>query len=151
MELLQLFPQARSYLVLAEGWKDKSGVDNNNLSEVMDTLTIKWSTVASLPYPISSAVATICGDRLYLGCGLSADIINPTTTVVKCEARDLLQSRPQLATSHQTWSLRSPPVRAISLNSARGRSHTFTHRVRNGRGYDRAVFAIVCSKRDAFE
>ena len=37
--------------------------------EVMDTNTRQWSTVSSLPHPLYSASATICGDRVYLGGG----------------------------------------------------------------------------------
>ena len=34
--------------------------------EVMDTDTLQWSTASSLPYPLSDATATACGDRVYL-------------------------------------------------------------------------------------
>ena len=34
--------------------------------EVMDSDTLQWSTVSSLPQPLSNATATVCGDRVYL-------------------------------------------------------------------------------------
>ena len=59
--------------------------------EVMDTQTFHWSTVASLPHPLSQATATICGSRLYLGGGFSG---GATNSVLMCEVSDLLQSQP---------------------------------------------------------
>ena len=38
--------------------------------EVMDTETLQWSTVSSLPQPCYSALATVCGDTVYLVGGL---------------------------------------------------------------------------------
>ena len=95
-----------TYLIVAGGWTDKI---MNRLSEVevMETQTLRWSTVASLPHPVSNAVATICGDRLYLGGGFRAGVGNPTKSVVMCEVRDLLQSRPQSLATRQGL---SPPV-----------------------------------------
>ena len=57
--------------------------------EVMDIQTLQWSTVASLPLPFSNATATICGDRLYIGGGVSTGW-NATESVVMCEVKDLL-------------------------------------------------------------
>ena len=59
--------------------------------EVLDIQTLRWFTVASLPYPLWQATATICGDRLYI----SAAYPGPTKSVVMCEMKDLLQSQPQ--------------------------------------------------------
>ena len=74
-------------LIVAGGWG--TGVKETEV-EVMDTQTLQWSTAASLPLPLSSATATICGDRLYLGGGISP----VTKSVLECEVKDLLQSRP---------------------------------------------------------
>ena len=38
--------------------------------EVMDTDTLQWSTASSLPQPCYSALATVCGDTVYLVGGL---------------------------------------------------------------------------------
>ena len=92
-------------LIVAGGWgpdKDKAPV------EVMNTQTLHWSTVASLPHPLWQATATICGSRLYLGCGIKTN--DSTKSVLMCEVSDLLQSQPpslatRLGLSHcrQVW------------------------------------------------
>ena len=38
--------------------------------EVMDTETHQWSTAADLPQPMYNASATVCGDQLYMLCGV---------------------------------------------------------------------------------
>ena len=107
-------------LIVAGGFgpdKEKAPV------EVMDTQTLQWSTVASLPHPLWLATATICGDRLYLGDGLGA-----TKSVLMCEVKDLLQSKPQsqaTRTGHsescQVWKEVAPlPVARSSLVTFQG-------------------------------
>jgi len=44
-----------------------------NTVEVMNTDTHKWSTATSLPYPLSGATATVCGDRMYVVGGYDQD------------------------------------------------------------------------------
>ena len=115
-----------TYLIVAGGWKDNVGFEKRSQVEVMETLTLKWFTVASLPHPVSSAVATICGDRLYLGGGFSA--VGLTKSVVMCEVRDLLQSRPHslanrlgLSSSTPVWKeVVSIPVLCSSLVTFQG-------------------------------
>ena len=58
--------------------------------EVMDTETLRWSTVASLPYPWHQATATIYGDRLYIAGGFAKDV--KTKSVLTCVVSELLQS-----------------------------------------------------------
>ena len=92
--------------------------------EVMDIQTLQWSTVASLPYPLWAATATICGDRLYIGGGFT----NVTKSVVMCEVKDLLQSqrqslatRPGLSSSPPVWRQVAPlPVVRSSLVTFQG-------------------------------
>ena len=60
------------------------------LVEVMDTKTLRWSIVASLPHPQWQATATICGGTLYIGGGWSTS--GATKSVLMCEVNDLLQS-----------------------------------------------------------
>ena len=96
-----------TYIIVAGGWTDNVGFKKTSEVEVMETQTLKWSTVASLPYPVSSAVATICGDRLYLGGGVSSE--GPTKSVVMCEVRELLRSKPQAPATRLGLSS-SPPV-----------------------------------------
>ena len=93
-------------LIVAGGW----GPDMEKAPvEVMNTQTLHWSTVASLPHPLYQATATICGSRLYLGGGL-IKTGDWTKSVLTCEVSDLLQSQPpslanRLALSHsrQVW------------------------------------------------
>ena len=113
-------------LIVAGGWgivlrKKKTEV------EVMDTQTLQWSTVASLPLPLSAATATICGDRLYLGGGVSSDRV-ATKSVLECEVNDLLQSqlpsqasRIGLSRRPQVWREVAPlPVTLSSLVTFQG-------------------------------
>lgn len=54
-------------LIVAGGLKS----DYSTLSsvEVLNFNSYSWSLVASLPYPLHSASATVCGDHIYLGGG----------------------------------------------------------------------------------
>ena len=76
-------------LIVAGGWgpdKDKATV------EIMGTETLYWSTVASLPYPLYRASATICGGRMYIGGGFRDPGYGSAKSVLVCEVRDLLHS-----------------------------------------------------------
>ena len=111
-------------LIVAGGWgpdREKTPV------EVMDTQTLQWSTVASLPHPLWAATATICGDRLYLGGGFGTGD-RATKSVLMCEVKDLLQSKPQSqattvghSESCQVWQEVAPlPVTLSSLVTFQG-------------------------------
>ena len=89
-------------LIVAGGW----GPDQGKAPvEVMDTKTLRWSTVASLPHPQRQGTATICGGRMYIGDGYSGS--KWTKTLLMCEVNDLLQSattQPQSPTDpSQVW------------------------------------------------
>ena len=91
--------------------------------EVMDTRTLQWSIVTSLPFCLSAATATICGDRLYLGGGLSSD--GPTKSVLECEVKDLFPpsqtSGIGLSRRRQVWREVAPlPVTWSSLVTFQG-------------------------------
>ena len=110
-------------LIVAGGW----GPDEKKAPvEVMDTQTLQWSTVASLPHPLGQATATICGDRLYLGGGFDTGRANKS--VLMCEVKDLLQSKPQSqatraghSESCQVWKEVAPlPVPVSSLVTFQG-------------------------------
>ena len=58
--------------------------------EVMDTKTLTWSTVASLPYPYYNASGTICGYRIFMLGG--NDNKGKTKSVLTCTLTELLQS-----------------------------------------------------------
>ena len=111
-------------LIVAGGWgsdKEKAPV------EVMDTQTLQWSTVASLPHPLRNATVTIYGDRLYLGGGFGTGD-RATKSVLMCEVKDLLQSKPQSqatraghSESCQVWKEVAPlPVTCSSLVTFQG-------------------------------
>ena len=88
-------------LIVAGGWAEQKLKE----VEVMDTQTLQWSTVASLPFPLWQATATICGDRLYIGGGFTT----VTKSVVMCEVKDLLQLQRQSLATRLGLSI-SPPV-----------------------------------------
>ena len=56
----------------------------------MDTKTLVWSTVASLPHPYLRASGTICGDQLYMLGG--EDDKDKAKSVLTCSLIELLQS-----------------------------------------------------------
>ena len=61
--------------------------------EVMDTVTLQWSTASSLPFALRYASATICQDLIYL---LGYNMSNKPRSVLACSMADLIQScRPQ--------------------------------------------------------
>ena len=92
--------------------------------EVMDTQTLQWSTVASLPLPLFHATAIICGDRLYLGGGVSS-VGEATKSVLECEVKDLQPpsqaSRIGLSRRPQVWRKVAPlPMIQSSLVTFQG-------------------------------
>ena len=58
--------------------------------KVMNTKTLVWSTVASLPHPYDNASGTICGDQLYILGG--GDNKGKTKLVLTCSLTELLKS-----------------------------------------------------------
>ena len=81
---------SKEHLIVAGGATGPYTVDSINTVEVMDTKTLVWSTVASLPHPYSFASATICGHHLYMLGGL--DDKDKTKSVLTCSLTELLQS-----------------------------------------------------------
>ena len=70
-------------LIVAGG----SDPDEKTAVEVMNTQTLQWTIVASLPFPLWQAKATVSQDRIYLGGGA-------TKSVLMCELKHL-QSQPR--------------------------------------------------------
>ena len=70
-----------------------------NIVEVMNTKSLVWSTVASLPHLYTEASGTICGDQLYMlgGYGDRKD----TKLVLTCSLTKLLES--SLSSSSSIW------------------------------------------------
>ena len=82
---------SKEHLIVAGG--HESGVRTRRrlaIVEVMDTKTLVWSTVASLPHPYYQPSGTICGDQLYMlgGC----DDKGRTKSMLTCSLTELLQS-----------------------------------------------------------
>ena len=78
---------SKEHLIVAGG---AIGVlDRLKIVELMDTKSLVWSTVASLPHPYSDASGTICGDQLYMLGGMDD---KNETSVLTCSLTELLQS-----------------------------------------------------------
>ena len=88
---------SKEHLIVAGGSTGLGFADNINTVEVMDTKTLVWSTVASLPHPYNRASATICGDRLYMLGG--NDNKDKTKSVLTCSLTELSSS----SSSSSVW------------------------------------------------
>ena len=88
---------SKEHLIVAGGSTGPDDVDSANTVEVMDTKTLVWSTVASLPHPYDYISATICGDHLYMLGG--NDDKDMTKSVLTCSLTELLQS----SSSSSVW------------------------------------------------
>ena len=88
---------SKEQLIVAGGTTGLDLADNINTVEVMDTKTLVWSTVASLPHPYNYASATICEDHLYMLGGF--DDKGRTKSVLTCSLTKLLQSSSSLSSS----------------------------------------------------
>ena len=81
---------SKEHLIVAGG---VTGVLNRlKVVEVMDTKSLVWTIVASLPHPYSFAPGAICGDQLYMLGG--ADDQGMTKSMLTCSPTELLQSSP---------------------------------------------------------
>ena len=78
----------KEHLIVAGG--NRKDIENVTTLEVMDTRTLVWSTVASLPHPYRMMSVTICGDQLYMLGG--EDDNGKTKSVLTCSLTELLQS-----------------------------------------------------------
>jgi N-acetylneuraminic acid mutarotase len=79
---------SKEHLIVAGG--AIAGAGELNIVEVMDTKSLVWSTVASLPRPYSDASVIIYGDQLYMLGG--EDNKDTTKSVLTCSLTELLQS-----------------------------------------------------------
>ena len=76
-------------LVVAGGWVATD--DMTDIVEIMDTYSLTWANISSLPRKFTSLSATICRDTLYLAGGLTEDFL-PTKSVFTCVLSDSLIS-----------------------------------------------------------
>ena len=88
---------SKKHLIVAGGSTGLYHADSINTVEVMDTKTLVWSTVASLPHCYNLPSATICGDHLYMLGGV--DDKDKTKSVLTCSLTELLQS----SSSSSVW------------------------------------------------
>ena len=89
---------SKEHLIVAGGANGIDCSDIINTVEVMDTKSLAWSTVASLPHPYNLASAAICGDHLYMLGGF--DNNDKTKSVLTCSLPELLQSS---SSSSSVW------------------------------------------------
>ena len=75
-----------THVAVMGGWK---GVNKLAITEVMDIQTKQWSTASPLPYGISLATTTLCGEILYLIGGYSD---SNEYSGLSCHFSDLVQS-----------------------------------------------------------
>ena len=83
---------SKEHLIVAGGTTGPFNVETLNTVEVMDTKTLVWSTVASLPhlYAWASSTIDICGDHLYMLGGVNEK--GRSKLVLTCLLTELLQS-----------------------------------------------------------
>ena len=89
---------SKEHLIVAGGATGPFCADRINTVEVMDTKTLVWSTVASLPRPYDMTSTTICGDHLYMLGG--EDDKDKTKSALTCSLTELLQSS---SSSSSVW------------------------------------------------
>ena len=83
-------PCHNGYLVVAGGKVSMTSTEKLSVVEIMNEDTKQWHTAASLPYPVSSMTATLCGDTLYFVGGFSQD--GETNSAFGCSFSALLRS-----------------------------------------------------------
>ena len=76
----------------------RNGVSKLAITEVMDIQTKQWSTASPLPYGISLATTTLCGEILYLMGGVTN---SNEYSVLSCHFSDLVQSTQSTGLSTQ--------------------------------------------------
>ena len=80
----------KEHLIVAGGSTGPYTGDSITIVEEMNTKTLVWSTVASLPHPYNYASGIICGDQLYMLGGNNSK--GRTKSVLTCSLTELLQS-----------------------------------------------------------
>ena len=92
----------KEHLIVAGGTTGLSTTTNNITTvEVMETKTLVWSTVASLPHPYNNASGTICRNQFYMLGG--NDNKDMTKSMVTCSLTELLQSSSSSSSSSSVW------------------------------------------------
>ena len=81
---------SKDHLIVAGGATGPDRANIINTVELMDTKTLVWSTVASLPHPYNLASSTISGDLLYMLGGWSDK--GMSKSMLTCSLTELLES-----------------------------------------------------------
>ena len=89
---------SNEHLIVAGGTTGPCTDNTLNTVEVMNTKSLVWSIVASLPHTYSLASSTICGDHFYL-LGV-VDAKDKTKSALTCSLTELLQSS---SSSSSVW------------------------------------------------
>ena len=92
---------SKEHLIVSGGATGILGADRIITVEMMDTKSLVWSTVASLPHPHNFASGMICGDQLYMLGGL--DDKGATKSMLTCSLTELLQSSSSSSSSSSVW------------------------------------------------
>ena len=100
-------------LVVAGG----EGKEKSRLAtvEVMNTDTLQWSKVGSLPHGLYQASATVCGDRVYLVGGYQW-VDQSNKSVFTCLLSDLLQSQTEKSVWEKIKDLPMEHSPCVTLN-----------------------------------
>ena len=80
------------HVIVAGGWRDDKCL---NVVEVMDTYSLEWMKVASLPYPFTGTTLTVCRDKIYMLGGWGDEIESKARSVLACSLTDLFHSSAQ--------------------------------------------------------
>ncbi len=106
-------PRADTAVVYTNNTLVVAGGDNGKALttvEILDTVKGKWSSVKSLPVPMPSPSATICGEDLYIHPRTNGDKKN---SVYKCKLEELIRSQED---GEDIWDISTPlPVSSSSL------------------------------------
>lgn len=78
---------SKEHLTVAGGATGPGNANTVSTVEVMNTKTLIWSTLSSLPHPYCIASATTCGDQLFIMGGWDAK--DKTKSVLTCSVTEL--------------------------------------------------------------
>ena len=102
-----------NHVIVAGGWRDDKCLD---VVEVMNTDSLEWMKVASLPYPFTGVSLTVCRDKVYMLGGWGDESENKTRSILACSLMDLLHSTTR-ERSDGWYSISSVPVYCSTISA----------------------------------